>query len=115
MSHACSRGTPGKGLRDQAQGYTDADCVVFGISFDAVEANKAFRDKFDYPYRLLSDFDEQVGVAYETRDPGTEKVSFAKRLAFLIDPEGVIRTAYEVGDTAGFAGEVLCDLRGFQG
>ncbi len=64
---------------------------------------------------MLSDFDEQVGVAYETRDPGTAKVSFAKRLAYLIDPEGVIRASYEVGDTAGFAGEVLADLRALQG
>ena len=88
---------------------------MLGISFDAVEANLAFRDKFDFPYRLLSDFDEQVGVAYETRDPGTEKVSFAKRLAYLIDPEGVIRKSYEVKDTAGFAGAVLADLRALQG
>lgn len=80
-----------------------------------MEANLAFRDKFDFPYGLLSDFDEQVGVEYETRAPGTEKVSFAKRLAYLIDPEGVIRKSYEVGDTAGFAGEVLDDLRGLQG
>ena len=80
-----------------------------------MEANLAFRDKFDFPYRLLSDFDEQVGVEYETRAPGTEKVSFAKRLAYLIDPEGVIRKSYEVGDTAGFAGEVLDDLRGLRG
>lgn len=88
---------------------------MLGISFDAVEANKAFRDKFDFPYRLLSDFDEQVGVAYETRAPGTEKVSFAKRLAYLIDPDGVIRRSYEVGDTAGFATDVLADLAALQG
>jgi peroxiredoxin len=59
---------------------------------------------------LLSDHDEQVGVAYETRDPGTEKVHFAKRLAYLIDPEGVIRKSYQVGDVNAFAGEVLGDL-----
>lgn len=88
---------------------------MLGISFDAVEANKAFHDKFDFPYRLLSDFDEQVGVAYETRDPGSDKVSFAKRLAYLIDPEGVIRRSYEVSDTAGFANDVLEDLGAIQG
>jgi peroxiredoxin len=59
---------------------------------------------------LLSDHDEQVGVAYETRDPGTEKVHFAKRLAYLIDPEGVIRKSYQVGDVNAFAEVVLRDL-----
>jgi peroxiredoxin Q/BCP len=97
-----------------AQEYEAAGCVVLGISFDAPDANKAFRDKFDFPFRLLSDWDEQVGVAYEVRDPGTEKVSFAKRYSYLIDPEGVIRRAYKVGDVAGHAAEVLRDLRELQ-
>ena len=60
---------------------------------------------------MLSDHDEQVGVAYGTRDPGTDKVHFAKRIAYLIDPEGVIRKAYTVKDVNVFAGEVLGDLR----
>jgi peroxiredoxin Q/BCP len=84
---------------------------VLGISFDTPAENKAFREKFDFPFRLLSDVDEQVGVAYETRDPGTEKVNFAKRHAYLIDPEGVIRRAYNVKDVNAFAGVVLSDLR----
>jgi peroxiredoxin len=37
-------------------------------------------------------------------------VSFAKRLAYLVDPDGVIRRAYEVTDTEGFAATVLSDL-----
>jgi peroxiredoxin len=63
---------------------------------------------------LLSDWDEQVGVAYEVREPGTEKVKFAKRLAYLIDPDGIIRKSYEVGDVNTFAGDVLADLRPLQ-
>ncbi len=86
------------------------DCIVLGASFDDVDANKAFHDKYDFPYRLLSDWDEQVGVAYEVRDPGSDKVKFAKRIAYLIDPEGVIRKAYEVADVNAFAGTVLADL-----
>ena len=86
------------------------DCLVLGASFDSVDANRAFHDKYDFPYRLLSDVDEQVGVAYEVRDPGTEKVQFAKRLAYLIDPVGTIARSYEVADVLGFAGQVLADL-----
>ena len=89
-------------------------CVIAGISFDAPADNKAFAEKFDFPFRLLSDFDEQVGVAYETRDPGTDKVHFAKRIAYVIGPSGVIRKAYEVGDVNAFAGMVLDDLRALQ-
>jgi peroxiredoxin len=41
-------------------------------------------------------------------------VHFAKRIAYLIDPEGTIRKAYEVGDVNAFAGMVLDDLRALQ-
>jgi peroxiredoxin Q/BCP len=83
---------------------------VLGISFDTSADNKAFRDKFDFPFRLLSDVDEQAGVAYETRDPGTEKVHFAKRIAYLIDGDGVIRKVYDVKDVNTFSATVLADL-----
>ncbi len=63
---------------------------------------------------MLSDWDEQVGVAYETRDPGSDKVKFAKRLSYLIDPDGVIAKSYEVGDVAAHPAEVLADIRELQ-
>lgn len=89
-------------------------CEILGISFDTPEENRAFREKFDFPYRLLADHDEQVGVAYGVRDPGTDKVNFAKRISYLIDPEGVIRRVYEVSDTAAHAATVLADLHELQ-
>jgi peroxiredoxin len=64
----------------------------------------------------LSDEDRQIGAAYEViRPPGDERANFALRIAYLIDPQGVIRKTYEVTDTAGFADEVLADLQGLQG
>jgi peroxiredoxin len=63
---------------------------------------------------LLSDVAEQVGVAYEERPPGTEKVKFAKRYSYLIDPEGVIAKSYDVGDVNAHADMVLRDLRELQ-
>lgn len=50
-------------------------------------------------------------MQYEVRDPGRDKVHFAKRIAYLIDHDGVIRKAYEVTDTAGFAAVALADLQ----
>lgn len=53
-------------------------------------------------------------MAYETRAPGTEKVSFAKRYSYLIDPEGIIAKGYEVTDVNAHAETVLSDLRALQ-
>jgi thioredoxin-dependent peroxiredoxin len=104
----------GCGLRDQFPDYSAADCEILGVSFDDVDAIMAFKEKHGFPYRLLSDHDEQVGVAYETRDPGTEKVSFSKRISYLVDPEGVIAKSYEVGDVKTHPADVLTDLRDLQ-
>jgi peroxiredoxin len=59
----------------------------------------------------LSDVDQQVGALYQvTRPAGDERAGYALRIAYLIDPGGIIRQAYEVTDTSGFAQQVLDDL-----
>ena len=45
------------------------------------------------------------------REPEAQFAGFAKRLSFLIDPEGVVRKAYRVTDPAAHPAEVLEDLR----
>ncbi len=82
-----------------------------GASFDTPEANRAFAaaETFDFP--LLSDVDRRVGAAFEVvRGADEDYADFARRIAYLIDPDGVIRRAYEVTDVAGFATAVLDDL-----
>jgi peroxiredoxin Q/BCP len=84
---------------------------VLGASFDTPEDNKAFADAQKFPYRLLSDVDRSVGERYEAaKGPDEQFPDFAKRVAYLIDPDGVIAQSYQVTDTAGFAGQVLDDL-----
>ncbi len=85
--------------------------MVLGASFDTPEENKAFCDAEGFPFRLLSDTDREVGRRYEVvREPGEEYADYAKRIAYLIDPSGVIRRSYDVTDVDGFAAMVLADL-----
>lgn len=44
------------------------------------------------------------------RDPDEDYADYARRIAYLIDPDGTIRRSYEVKDVEGFAGAVLDDL-----
>ena len=98
-------------MRDQAQQFTDAGCVVYGISFDSPEDNGAFRSSNEFPFSLLSDESKEVGAAYEAiRDPDDPFADFPKRVSYLIDPDGIIQKSYEVSDPGGHAGEVLADL-----
>jgi peroxiredoxin Q/BCP len=85
--------------------------VILGASFDTPDENRAFAEEQRFGYRLLSDVDRRVGAQYEvTRAPEEQFAALARRIAYLIDPGGVIRKAYEVTDVQSFAGDVLADL-----
>jgi peroxiredoxin Q/BCP len=89
---------------------------VLGASFDPPGDNKAFADAQRFGFRLLSDVDRSVGRAYEAvRAPDEQYADMALRVAYLIDPDGVIRRAYQVSDVDGFADQVLADLEELQG
>jgi thioredoxin-dependent peroxiredoxin len=86
------------------------------MSFDTPAENKAFHDKFDFPFDLLSDTDRTVGAAYGAlRPPDHPFKDYAQRFAYLIDPDGVIQRSYDVTDPAGHAEVVLADLREIKG
>jgi peroxiredoxin len=88
---------------------------VLGASFDTPEDNRVFDEAEHFGFRLLSDVDQRVGELYQvTRPAGDERAGFALRVAYLIDPGGIIRKAYEVTDTSGFAQQVLDDLQVLQ-
>jgi peroxiredoxin Q/BCP len=87
------------------------NCEILGISFDTPVENKAFKEKFEFPFKLLSDVDKKVGEAYgAAKGPDEQWPDFAKRLSFLIDPDGKIAKVYEVADIPAHPAEVLADL-----
>jgi thioredoxin-dependent peroxiredoxin len=106
----------GQALRDRAEDFRRADCLVLGISFDTPEDNKAFATAQEFGFPLLSDVDQQVGRRYEVlRSDDDQYAEFPLRLSYLIDPAGVIRRVYVVTDVAGHAAEVLGDLDTLRG
>ncbi len=86
----------------------DAGIEVLGISFDSVEENKAFADKFDFPFRLLSDIERRVGLSYGAcRSPDD---AHAQRLTYVIGTDGSIERAIDTQDPAGQAEDILSGL-----
>lgn len=92
--------------------------MILGASFDTPEDQKAFAEEHGFPFPLLCDTDQQVGELYGVRrEPGDPLYEFGvpKRISYLIDPEGVIRKAYEVEDIASHPDAVVADLKTLQG
>ena len=88
---------------------------MLGASFDSVEDNRAFAEAESFGFPLLSDTDRAVGRAYDAARPDDDPLAtLPHRVSYLIDPDGVIRRAYTVKDTAGHAAEVLADLESLQ-
>lgn len=80
---------------------------MLGASFDDVAANKAFAEKFKYPYKLLS-FDQASGTAYGAYDASIG--NYAKRISYLIGPDRKIVKAYPKVKPADHPTQVLADV-----
>jgi thioredoxin-dependent peroxiredoxin len=84
------------------------NAAILGVSFDTVAENKHFAEKFKFPYPLLSDPTRAMGVQYGAADPGETKN--ARRVAYVIGPDGKIRNVFAKANTATFAADVLALL-----
>jgi peroxiredoxin Q/BCP len=62
--------------------------VIVGASFDPVADNRAFAEKFDFPFALLSDESRAMGLAYgAATDPSAE---YAARVGVIVGPDGKV-------------------------
>lgn len=81
------------------------------MSYDSPEDNRAFAERENFPYPLLSDVDKTVAEAYGVRRPDDHEWAMVpRRISFLIDPEGVIHKIYVVKDLLGHPSQVLYDI-----
>ncbi|HHZ98075.1 MAG TPA: redoxin domain-containing protein, partial [Candidatus Marinimicrobia bacterium] len=51
-------------MRDHFNRFKEQRITVFGISYDSVESQKKFRDKYNLPFILLSDSKHKAGKLY---------------------------------------------------
>jgi len=70
-----------------------------------VEENAAFAAKFNFPYPLLCDTQREMGVAYGACDAPTD--SHARRISYVIGPDGRIEHAFPKVDTRTHPAAVL--------
>jgi len=78
---------------------------VLGISFDTPAENREFAELNDYSFPLLCDTTRATGLAYRACDSKRDK--YAKRLTYVIGPDGAIEQAIDTQDPAGQATALL--------
>jgi peroxiredoxin Q/BCP len=95
--------------RDEV-GLEKAGAVVLGISTDPLEKQCAFAESIGVGFRLIADEDRAVSRAYGALWP---LVGIARRITYVIDPQGKIAFVYR-GElrAAGHAEQVRSFLEG---
>ena len=77
----------GQGFRDRIQDFEAKNAVILGVSFDSEDDNRAFKEKYQFPYDLLTDAQKSMSIAYGAADDDSAKPS---RVSVLIGPNGKV-------------------------
>ncbi len=98
----------GEGFRDRIQEFNQKNAAILGASFDTQEENRAFREKFSYPFPLLCDTSRKLGMAYGACD--TADAGHASRITVVIAGDATVARVYGQVDAKSHPAQVLADL-----
>ena len=98
----------GKGFRDDYTKFTEKNTVILGVSLDSEVDNKAFAEKFNFPYPLLCDVNHELAIAFHAvKGPEDE---YASRITYVIGEDGNILEAISQVDTNTHSGDLCSRL-----
>ena len=104
----------GKDFRDRHDKLKKLKTVVLGVSRDSVASHEKFKDKYEFPFELLSDPDEKLCTLFDVikeKNMYGKKVMGIERSTFLIDKDGVLRREWRKVKVDGHADEVLSAIK----
>jgi peroxiredoxin Q/BCP len=100
----------GQDFRDQIAKFKKLKIRVLGVSRDTLASHEKFRKKYDLPFDLISDGNEQLcrqfAVIKEKNMYG-KKVLGIERSTFLVDSKGVLRNEWRKVKVDGHVDQVL--------
>ena len=94
-------------FRDRKKVYQKLGASVVGVSRDSVERHAKFREKEGLDFPLVSDEDASLTTALDLMKEYGEYGTFARRVTYLLDADGVVEQVWDVEDAAAHPEEVL--------
>ncbi|MDZ8188118.1 MAG: peroxiredoxin [Nostoc sp. ChiSLP02] len=92
-------------FRDAQSKYQNKDVVVLGVSADDEGSHQAFTQKYNLNFPLLADTDKSLIKAFDVDGGG-----YAKRVTYVIGPDGKITHVDASVNTSTHAEDVLAAL-----
>jgi peroxiredoxin Q/BCP len=97
-------------LRDQSKQLEPFNVQVLGVSVDSIESHDKFARKFNLSFPLLADPTKKVTKAYGA----LAFYRLARRITFIIDPEGKIRHIFSKVNPTSHVDEIVEALKQLQ-
>ena len=100
----------GEAFRDLAPAFAKANTAILGVSPDTVASHEKFKAKYEFPFELLSDEEQQLCQLFDVwREKSLygRKFMGVERSTFLIDSSGVLRQEWRKVKVPGHAEAVL--------
>lgn len=105
----------GEGFRDNYKKFKKLGVEIFGISRDSMKSHEKFKEKFNFPFELLSDEKEVVCNKYEVikeKNLYGKKHMGIERSTFVIDENGKLIKEWRKVKVPGHVEEVLEFVKG---
>ena len=107
--------TPGctkesKDFKSKVHSFAEHNIKIIGVSRDSVSSHEKFKDKYKFPFDLLSDDEEKLCALFDVikqKNMYGKKVRGIERSTFLIDEEGVLRQEWRKVKVSNHVNEVL--------
>lgn len=100
----------GEDFRDNYKLFKKKNTLIFGVSKDSIKSHENFKEKYNFPFELLSDPDEKICNIFEVikeKSMYGKKYMGIERSTFLIDANGKLAQEWRKVKVKGHALEVL--------
>lgn len=102
--------TESNDFSDNYKKFKKAGAEIFGVSRDSLKSHEKFKSKFDFPFELISDPEEELCLIFDVMK---EKSMFGKkymgieRSTFVVDENGKLIKEWRKVKVPGHVDEVL--------
>ena len=103
----------GEDFRDNYKSFEEKNTKIFGVSKDSLKSHENFKNKFNFPFELISDPDEKVCKIFDVikeKSMYGKKYMGIERSTFLIDSDGKLLKEWRKVKVKGHAEDVLSSI-----
>ena len=103
----------GEDFRDNFKIFTKKKTKIFGVSKDSLKSHDGFKDKFNFPFELISDPDEKICKLFDVikeKSMYGKKYMGIERSTFLIGPDGKLLNEWRKVKVKGHVTEVISSI-----